>query len=310
MSAAFDVVDDGRLSRASTKTGRLQRALLALYAEHKAEGMLPTSGRFLWYELSQAGVVDKTKARGHPGVKRGIDQDVSDALTFLRELGLIPWPDIVDETRALYMYVGHPTLVAGTRAMLEHVHLDPWRGSAPLILCESRSLAGVLGPTVREYGAMIASSNGQARGFLETDVAPLGRGRRVVYLGDWDWQGLQIEANTRAVLEPHELTSWQRVALTAEQVAEHSLPIIQKIDNRYKPPHPYPAVETEALGQRLIVETLRAHLESLLPEPLDTVRVRERVERETLARLLDRLAARPAGSPTPFEPPTSTSTAE
>jgi hypothetical protein len=310
VSTAVDVADDGRLSRATTKNGRLQRALLALYAQHAADGMLPTSGRFLWYELSQAGVVDKALSRGQLGIRRGIDQDVGDALTSLRELGLIPWPDIVDETRSMYMYIGSLTVLDGARAMLDQIRLDPWRGRAPLILCESRSLAGVLDPTVSEYGAAIASTNGQARGFLETELAPLARGRRVVYLGDWDWQGHQIEANTRKVLAPFGPASWQRVALTDEQVAEHSLPIIEKLDRRYRPPRSYPAVETEALGQRLIVDTLRAHLDSLLPESLDTVRLRERVEREPLARLLDRLATRPAGSPTPSEPPTSTSTAD
>ena len=133
---------------------------------------------------------------------------------------------------------------------------------------------------------MIGPTNGQVRGFLETEVAPRVRGRRIIYLGDFDWQGLQIEANSRAVLAPHGPASWQRLALTGEQVVERSLPSIDKLDRRYKPPRSYPAVETEALGQRLIVDLLRVHLDSLLPEPLDTVRMREVVEREALARLL------------------------
>jgi hypothetical protein len=248
--------------------------------------MLPTSGRFLWYELVQQGVVDKTQARGHPGVRRGVDQDVSDALTHLRELGKIPWDDIADETRALYLYLGHGSVRDGVRARLDQVRLDPWRGAAPLILVESRSLAGVLTSTVLDYGAAIASTNGQARGFLETDVGPLAEGRRILYLGDWDWQGHQIEANTRAVLTPYGPASWERLALTGQQVAEQNLPVINKVDRRYKPPRTYPAVETEALGQRVLVELLTARLEALLPEPLADVRAREARERAAVAERL------------------------
>ena len=124
----MDEEASGRLSAPETKKGRLQRALLTLYAQHQADGMLPTSGRFLWYELSQAGIVDKTFSRGHPGVRRGVDQDVSDALTSLRELGLIPGAAIVDETRTLYMYIGAQTFAAGARAMLEGCASTPGGG--------------------------------------------------------------------------------------------------------------------------------------------------------------------------------------
>ena len=45
----------------------------------------------------------------------------------------------------------------------------------------------------------------------------------MLYLGDWDWQGLQIESNTREVLEeydPELAERWERLALTNEQVGD------------------------------------------------------------------------------------------
>jgi hypothetical protein len=45
------------LSHFRTKTGKLQRALLALLTEHEEDGAIPTSARFLFYELEQRGVV-------------------------------------------------------------------------------------------------------------------------------------------------------------------------------------------------------------------------------------------------------------
>ncbi len=39
------------LSKPDTKAGRYQRACLELLREHEAEGAIPTSIRFLFYEL-------------------------------------------------------------------------------------------------------------------------------------------------------------------------------------------------------------------------------------------------------------------
>ena len=60
--------------------------------------------------------------------------------------------------------------------------------------------------------------------------------RRVLYIGDLDLQGGQIEANTRKVLEEEaggEL-DWTRVALTSEQAQQYNLKKIKKVDERYK----------------------------------------------------------------------------
>jgi len=46
--------------RADSKLGRLRAAILELLGEHERDGALPTSGRFLFYELEHRGVVSKT----------------------------------------------------------------------------------------------------------------------------------------------------------------------------------------------------------------------------------------------------------
>ncbi len=80
--------------------------------------------------------------------------------------------------------------------------IDRWGGkTAPLVLCESRSLAGVLRATADAYACYITSTNGQTRGFLMTDVVPfLLPYQRVLYFGDLDLSGGHIEANTNSVL--------------------------------------------------------------------------------------------------------------
>ena len=173
--------------------------------------------------------------------------------------------------------------------------MPPWTAGwkpAPLILCESRSLAGVLKATADRYACQIGSTNGQAKGFLVNDVAPVQEvGQRVLYMGDWDHCGHQIEAATRDTISEHagmigtllRLSGirnpdartvrlrhlnglWERVALTDAQVdlvnaerAEAGLPdaTILKVENRYKPAQTFPAIETEAFGQRRITPRVR-----------------------------------------------------
>jgi hypothetical protein len=226
---------------ASSKIGALRTLLFELLQEHERDGAIPTNARFLYYELIQRGQISKVRT----GVRR-TDQDLHDALTDIREDRRIPWDWIIDETRSVDDYTGYQTVKQGLLARLPYTNLDPWRGRAPLILCESRSLAGVLRPIIIEHCNRIAPTNGQCGGFLRTDVAPLLQpGDTVGYLGDYDLAGGQIEANTRRVLEREiggEL-HWERIALTAEQVEQYDLPKIVKRDRRCTDGHPH-----EALG--------------------------------------------------------------
>jgi hypothetical protein len=275
------------LSAPETKAGRLQRIVLDLLREHHAAGEIPTSARFLYYELVQRGILSKEKT----GAQR-TDQPLHVALTRLRQIGLVPWDWITDETRSLDDHSGWSSIAAAAQATAGSARLDPWDGSAPLILTESRSLSGVLRNLAVEYAVKIAATNGQVGGFLYTDIAPvLFPGDTILYIGDHDWQGHQIEANTRKVLECEvgEL-DWERIALTEAQVEEHELGHlrISKPDKRYKPVRHHYAVETEALSQSVIVDIVRSALEERLPEPLTDVHERAEAERVEVLAVLGR----------------------
>jgi hypothetical protein len=275
-----------------SKVETLRQHLLRLYREHLADGMLPTSIRFLFYELVALSIVSK-QASGvlRPGAvgQRRPDQDVIDAITSLRESGQIPWDAIVDETRSLNDYSGFRSIAEGVNAYLNVIELDPWNGAAPLILTESRSLAGVLRALMREYRVKVAPTNGQTNGFLRNDVAQkISTSTPVLYLGDWDFSGGHIEANTRDILEQvcGRVLDWKRLALTETQVRDPvlNLTVIDKYDRRTRTTHA--SVETEALSQQVIVQIVRDRLTALLPEPLDAIKAREEEERERLRRRL------------------------
>ena len=267
-------VNHADLSAPDSKSGRLQRECLKRLREHERDpDGLPTSVRFIFYELVVDGITSKEKKeRG-----RRNDQDVCDAVFWLRDVGLVPWDWISDETRSLTQYRRAPTVADYISESIDLARIDPWDGEPqPMIITESRSLGGVLRDKL-SYAYMVdmAPTNGQVGGFLRTDVAPkLRPGQRVLYLGDFDWSGGQIEANTRDVLERlvgGEL-DWHRVALTEQQVRRHRLPSITKTDRRYTGGKIHEAVECEALKQPLIVKLVRDHLDSILPEPLGDVR--------------------------------------
>jgi hypothetical protein len=267
-----------------SKIGALRELLVSLLQEHERDGAIPTSARFLYYELVQR----QQLSRQRDGARRP-DQILHDALTDVREDGRVPWDWIVDETRSLEDYTGYASVKDGVLAGLSHVKIDPWRLHAPMILTESRSLAGVLRDIVGDYRCRIASTNGQCGGFLRTDVAPtLARGDVVLYFGDLDLSGGQIEDNNRRVIEQvvdGELR-WERVALTERQVSDYDLPIIIKRDRRYADGRPHESVETEALRQTVLMDVLRSRLIELIPEPLPRVQERERRQRGRVAATL------------------------
>ena len=292
------MTEEPGLSRPDSLAGRMQRAVLDVLRRHEANGELPTNNRFVFYELEGLGVVRKSAQgeshRGNSNDPR--EQEVIDASMRLRVLGIVPWWWIDDETRQLHDLDSAPTVAQYVRDSVDVARINPWHPDpAPLILVESRSLGGPLRPTAERYVCPLAATNGQVGGFLRTEIAPLLGddldNRRVLYLGDHDLQGDQIEDNTRRVLEQVTLRSidWQRIAITAEQVAEHDLEPVWKVDHRYRPAREHAAVETEALGQGRVLALVRAALDELLPEPIDDVLERERQQREEVAELLDSL---------------------
>ncbi len=280
------------LAPANTKAGKLQRECWAVLQDHEVRGSIPTSVRFVFYELEGLGVVPKNYY-GPDGKKkaRTPSNDVADAIKRLRDVGLVPWNWIVDETRNLDNWRYAESVYQYVEDTIDLARIDLWQGEPPpLILCESRSLAGVLRRIAGNYLCPIAATNGQAGGFLRTDVGPLmsGGARQVLYFGDLDLSGGQIEEHTRDVLSEFGECEWLRLGITKEQVKDGGLTEIMKTDNRFKPAREFPAVETEALSQEEIQRLLRQALEDEVPEPLATV-----VGRERKQRVLVRQALRP-----------------
>jgi hypothetical protein len=268
----------------------MRKKVLELLQEHQQEGTLPTNGRFLFYECVTRGDIPKKMPENRTRASDDTSYLVTNALVYLREQEIIPWGWIIDETRNLESYIDPSDLKQHLLDNLDR-RIDPWKGNPPLVLVESRSLVGALRDTCSHYGVRLASTNGQAGGFLHTDIIPLLKSDlepHILYFGDWDFSGGKIEDNTRRVLEQDVGTlKWERLALTEKQVKQYKLTVIEKEDKRFNPPQFFDAVETEALSQRLIVKILKQKLDKLLPEPLAVVELRAEKQREVLRDLIE-----------------------
>ena len=213
---------------AQSKVARTRALVFELLREHAAENALPTTGRFLFYELEQRGLAVKPDRDGpRQGLRRSIgwppgSQDITDALTQLREDGTIPWAWIADTERSVAVWGYWPNVHAFLNDQLDAFRLNPWDPDEPtLILTETKGNAEVLQSAASEYCSPIAGLKGHAGGFLRTAIAPLleNNDRALLYLGDYDRSGFDIEANARRVLEKTTWRGdWVRIGLTLEQI--------------------------------------------------------------------------------------------
>jgi hypothetical protein len=280
-----------------SKAARTRQVVLDLLHQHKADGALPTSIRFVFYELEQAGDATKPDPNDtRPNKRRSIgwppgELDVIRAVTDLRESDTVPWAWIVDETRRLDEWLYADTVIGYMLGRLPEATINPWGSEPPpLIICESRATAGVLRDTVSQYVCPITGTAGQANGFLRTRVASLLKGdgirRPVLYLGDLDLSGGHIEINTQRVLEraAGREIEWIRLGMTEAQAQARGITPILKTDGRTKKTHR--AIEVEALGQAGVVALVRDALDARLPEPLDDVLEREREQADPVEAVL------------------------
>lgn len=281
----------------NTLSGRVRLWALTAIVAHRTAGTIPTSLRHLFYEaVMDARFADVTKDGRYlingegdrVKVKRRADQDLTDALTWLRENFYVGWDEIDDRTRHMIYNKGWDTVKTGALAHLANVQLDPYKGHVlPILVVESESVAGVLERPVGPYRVPIIPTRGQANGFLRTAVPSFIGDRQVVvgYIGDADKAGDDIENNTEMVLrDVLDIKSWQRLALTWGQVDHLGLPIEQRHDKRSR--KHYDACEVEAFPQDMLEAEVIAFLDSYLPLPLNGVKAREKRQRAAIKKLL------------------------
>jgi hypothetical protein len=176
----------------SSKAARTREVVLAQLQVHERQDTLPTTARFLFYELEAQGLATKpTPGDTRPNRRRNVgwppgSQDITDALRWLRDEGIIPWTWVTDTERTAVIFAHAATVLGYVRERLGEATVNPWDGPPPLVLCEDKGTAEALMRVVSGYACPIAGLKGHCNGFLRTEIAGLlegGGADRLIVVG-------------------------------------------------------------------------------------------------------------------------------
>jgi hypothetical protein len=157
---------------------------------------------------------------------------VSRALTTARELGLIPWHWIVDDTRKIQGWQSWSDPAAFVEETMESYRRDWWQDQPQrlLVLSEKATVGGVLRPVLQEYAAQFLVLHGfgsatalKALANLSTDDE---RPLSLLYVGDHDPSGRHMsDVDIPERLERYDGDAAViRLAVTPQQIALFDLP--------------------------------------------------------------------------------------
>jgi hypothetical protein len=218
-------VKRGRRTQAEMLAFR--EAIFDIVAEHR-----PCSVRHVYYQAATAGLVPKDVSVPGKGRTRASEKKVGDALNImreetlrynlrdhnlydpddglvqsLRELLILPFQWITDNTRTRFQADLHESKDAALRDMARFYRRDLWRSQANHVevWCESDSIAGVLGEVTDDYGVALLPCRGQAPKRFVWDSAQsyarIGKPVTCLYVGDFDPSGLDIGASVEERLD-------------------------------------------------------------------------------------------------------------
>lgn len=237
-------------------------------------GGAPMSVRHAFYQAVGLGLVPKTQ-NGYQKVQR-------DVLRLRRE-GRIGYADVVDGTRYVRQSQAHDSLGDALYETSRTYRRNLWSDSEYQleVWAESDSIAGTAWPAVDEWGLPLFVTRGFASETFLWNSAQQWWGNVVVlYIGDYDPHGVLIEEVARERMQAFSGASveWERIAITADQVAEYNLPAS----------YGGHGVEAEALDpetlRRLLTQAITRYVDEA---SVEVIRSAERAEREILERIVE-----------------------
>lgn len=148
----------------------------------------PISVRGIAYKLFVLGLI--------PDMSTKSTKRVSVQLTEAREQGLIPWWQIVDETRSAERIPLWSDPTERLAAAVQTYRRDPWQEQDHWVevWSEKGTVRGVLAPVLREFGVTFRVHHGfssaTALNGIAEETAESDKSLTVLYVGDWDPSGL------------------------------------------------------------------------------------------------------------------------
>lgn len=223
-----------------------------------------------------------------------------------RKAGRVDWDSIEDRTRSLERI----SVWDGPESVLERVRedfkLDPWDEQPTLrrieVWVEKDAAVGIVAPTCDDLRIAYFSCRGysSSSGLYEAGkrlawYKDHGYETLILYLGDHDPSGVQMTdvSNDRVNLYGHGDIGFQRIALTLDQVAEHTPPpnFVKETDSRTKwyvdQFGTEECWELDALSPSIVDALIRSHVEPLIDrEAWDKTLAAEEEHRGVLSEII------------------------
>jgi hypothetical protein len=250
------------------------------------EARHPQTDRQLFYQGVSTGLIEKTESCYQGIVVRLCGR--------MREDGELPWEWIADSTRWMRKPESYSSLQEAVMRTAEMYRRDLWAQQEAYveIWCEKEALAGVLYEITEEYDVPLMVVRGFpskdfVHGAAET-IEGKGKPAYLYYFGDWDPSGLLIWKDIQnKVLRyaPGADVTFQRIAITPEQVAQYGLPTrpTKRKGNSHAKNFRGNSVEVDALPadvlQGLVRHVIERHIDQ---RQLTTTKRIEESEREFL----------------------------
>lgn len=257
----------------------------------------PVTVRQVDYLAVGRGLLDSKDDKGYRKIVR--------RLSAMRENGSCPWEWIADSTRWVRRHRSYGDLSEALDEVQASYRRDYWRDQ-PVRLelwVESDALASALNRAVSGFGVPMFVCRGQAsKAYIyqaAQDAEEIGKPVRVLYLGDFDPTGLQIDRSMQERYRRYGATdlALERIAVTPQQIRDMKL---QSTDAKRGDPNykrfasiceaqdlPVRAWEAEAIDppvlRQLTADAIAAHIDF---DRWESTASYERAERQTLANLL------------------------
>lgn len=276
--------------RRSTKAeiAEIDTAIYEIAAEEQ-----PITIRGLFYRMVSRGLVPKTdKAKN--GVPSGYGIVQRRALA-MRRNGSLPYAWITDGTRLTWQpttWDGPERALAMTAANYrralwteQNVHVEMW--------AEKDAIKGVVYPVTADFDVPLMISRGFAsESFLKVTAEAItddGKPAVIYNLGDHDRDGVRawhaIQKRLRAFVPNHIDLTFERIAVTPEQIEELDLPTRpDKTQSGFGDCVEVDAIPTPKLRE-IVGDSIMRHMD---PEALRLTRIAEQSERQIMRRIANR----------------------
>ncbi len=276
--------------RRQEKTARIEAAILAVFAR---EGH-PLTARRVYYALTVLGVAPKTD--------QGYRQTLY-ALTRMRQAGRLPFSYLADNSRWQIRPRTYEGMHTALETFQEAYRRDLW-AQQPVYLeiwVEKDALASVVSSVTAYYQVPLWV----ARGFssLSTlhaaaeQIIAQGKPAHIAHLGDYDPSGvLAAQKIGEQLAEFGAPITFERLAITPEQIAEHNLPTRATKPSKHAKflnwPSDRPSCELDALPTPTLKELVEQWiLQFIEAGEWNRQQHIEQLERETLSQAIQHFGA-------------------